>query len=120
MPVKLNHSRRKVKLEAEVRRMHTHTVVFKSGSAEEDVAVLARGGLTTKAIADATGLSESQAQYRILKAQREIGTRFRRDFRQGSELAMRAIQAIAPEVREEIQDKVTPKFLILAENRLNQ
>jgi hypothetical protein len=117
MPVK---SKKSSKLEAEVKRMHTQTVVFKSNSEEEDVAWLARTGWTTKAIAATIGVSEAQAQYRILKAQRQVGVRFRSEFRNGSPLALKAAKAVEADVRAEIQEKVTPKFLPSALNRLNQ
>ena len=108
------------KIQEEAKGRHTHIVIFKSDSEEEDVAVMARVGLTTKAIADATGLSESQAQYRVMKAQKKVGTRFRAEFRNGSPLAMKAVAYVAPEVRAEIQRKVTPHFLPLASSRVNQ
>lgn len=111
------------KLQKAALRLHTHIVVFKAGSEEERVAVMAQAGLTTNAIADKTGLTAHQVQYRILKAQREVGqhgVRFRQEFRNGDGLATLAVEAIAGAGRKRIQREVTPKFLAQAVTRINQ
>ena len=40
-------------------KMHTHIIVYKRGSEEETVTIMAQAGMTTKAIAEALGLPES-------------------------------------------------------------
>jgi len=101
-------------IDKEARKLCTHTVVFTDAT---DVLVAVRGmqGRTTKSIAHELGISESQAQYRIMKAQNSLKTRFRRDYRDGTgEVAkkmLRATEAIGMAV---VERKVAPKFIPFA------
>ena len=108
------------KLQQEALKLHTHIVVFRANSVEETVAAMAQGGATTKAIAKAVGMSQHEAQYRITKAQREMGVRFRTEYRNGGGLFDEAMSAILRSARARIQKNVTPKFLPLASSRVNQ
>ena len=113
-------------LQERAARLHTHTVVYRSKSLEETVAALAELGWSTKAINQYitarfnAELSPSAVQYRISKAQRSIGTRFRRDYRNGGPMAIAAARAAIDLARKDIQERVAPKFLPLASSRLDQ
>ena len=100
--------------------MHTHIIVYKRGSEEETVTIMAQAGMTTKAIAEALGLPESQAQYRIAKAQRAIGVRFRQEYRSGHGFSNLALSAITKPACARIQKHVAPMFIPLASSRINQ
>jgi DNA-binding Lrp family transcriptional regulator len=87
---------------------------------EETVAAMAQFGQTTRAIAERTGLSAAQVQYRVSKAQNTMGTRFRADFRNGSDMAQTVMKTHMGAARSVIQKNVTVKFVPLAASRLNQ
>jgi DNA-binding NarL/FixJ family response regulator len=107
-------------IKAQALKLHTHVVVFKSNSMEETVAAMAQFGQTTKAIAERTGLSPAQVQYRVSKAQNTMGTRFRSDFRNYSEMAQTVMKTHMGTARNVIQKNVAVKFMPLAASRLNQ
>lgn len=93
------------------RSLCKHTVVFTDTI---DILVAVRGmqGRTTKAIATELGITESQAQYRVLKAQRSLGTRFRRDYRSGTgQLATAMLRATEKIGIEMVEKKIAPKFI---------
>lgn len=105
------------KIEKQARKLATHTVVFTVGTKSQSVARLALQGLTTRTIADELGISESAAQYAILKAQRSLGvdTRFRRDYRNGaSPLARRMMRSTENLARQFVSRQIAPKFIRLA------
>jgi hypothetical protein len=104
-------------LKKQALKLHTHVVVFKQNSKEETVAAMAQFGQTTKAIATTTGLTPAQVQYRVSKAQNEMGRKFRSEFRNGSVIAVRVMKAHLGEAREVIQKSVAPKFVPLALSR---
>lgn len=92
-----------------------HTIVF---TEKTDMLVVVRGmqGRTTKAIARELGITVSQAQYRILKAQRSLNVKFRADYRGGdgeiAQTMLRATERIGlGYVRKEIAPKFTPDAL---------
>ena len=104
------------KLQKAAGKLHTHTVVFKTGSDEDIAAQLAMGGQTTKAIMLETGLTECQVVYRLHKA----GVK-RADFRNGtSPVARRALPYIMKLAAVEVKEKIAPKFAPFAAARLNQ
>ena len=114
-------------LEKKAARFHTHIIVFKRGSEETRCAIKAMIGKSTKRIAREMGISESMAEYRILKAQRAMGVRFRQMYRNGGgngnsgrDLADYAEAAMEKRTSRIIQRNVTPRFLPLASSRLNQ
>ena len=104
----------------EALKMHTHVVIFKRDSEEERVAIKAQAGKTTKAIAREMGMTVSEAQYRILKAQRLMGVRFRAEYRNGGGCADLAERAIAKKASRRIQQHVTPKLLPYSVSQINQ
>jgi len=95
-------------------KTHRHWLVFSADSQETQVAVWAQCGLSTRAIASKANITVAQAQYRISKAQRAVGAKFRADYRNGSELAYAAADFLAPRLRKVIMDTVAPKFMPLA------
>lgn len=107
-------------IKAKALKLHTHVVVFKSSSMEETVAAMAQFGQTTKAIAERTGLSAAQVQYRVSKAQNTMGIRFRSSFRNYSDMAKLVMQTHMGAARNVIQKNVAVKFVPLASSRLNQ
>lgn len=98
------------RIKKEARKFCRHTVVFTDAT---DILVAVRGmqGRTTKAIAKELGITESQAQYRILKAQNSMKTKFRSDYRNGNgavaQLMLQATEKIGMRV---IRNEVAPKF----------
>ena len=92
------------------RRLHTHTVVFDPDSLDELCVVKAICGKTTKCIARETGLTTSQVQYRIIKAQRAVNAKFRSDFRNGNEMSKLAETAIRKPARAYVRTTVAVKF----------
>ena len=104
------------KLKEAAVRLHTHTVVFKTGS-DEDIAVrLALCGQSTQAIMEETGLTESQVIYRLHKARVT-----RALYRNGTgEFARRVLPVITKMAAVEVKEKIAPKFAPFAATRLNQ
>jgi len=91
-------------------QMRRHTVVF-TKTLDRLVLVRALQGLTTKAIAAETGLSEAQVQYRILKAQRSQNTRFRNDYRSGQGSLVKAMLKATTSFGETlVRHKIAPHF----------
>jgi len=102
------------KIKKEARKLCRHTVVFTDTS---DVLVAVRGmqGRTTKAIARELGITESQAQYRILKAQKSVGAKFRADYRGGNgPIASQMLKATERIGRAVIRSQVAPQFIPFA------
>lgn len=104
-------------LEAKARQLRTHTVVY-TDRVDILAAVLAMQGQTTKSIALELGITESQAQYRIKKAQDTLKTRFRSDYRNGvgkfADYVRRTTQRRAQQV---VSNQIAPVFAPLAANR---
>lgn len=101
------------KIKKEARKLCRHTVIFTDAT---DILVAVRGmqGRTTKAIAHELGITESQAQYRILKAQKSLNTRFRSDYRNGTgAVALQMLKATQRIGMKVIRDEVAPKFIPL-------
>jgi len=107
-------------LQKQILKLHTHVIVFKKDSIEELVAIKAQAGKTTRRIAEETGLTEAQVQYRISKAQNELGISFRKEFRNGGGFSDIAEEAIAQAASQRIQKQIAPKFLPFADSRVNQ
>jgi len=102
------------KIEKEARKLCTHTIVF-TDITEKLVAVRAMQGRTTRAIAAEFGLTPSEAQYRIIKAQKSLKTRFRADYRSGEgKLAARMLQATTDIAMQVVEKKVAPQFVPFA------
>lgn len=100
-------------IEKQARQMRRHTVVFVGQDAE--VAALAMMGRTTKSIAKELGLSDSQVQYRIAKAQKTQGTRYRSDYRNGAGVvAIRVQNTCLRFALRQVSRNVSPKFRGLA------
>lgn len=102
------------KIKRTASKLRTHTVVFTDVT---DILVAVRGmqGRTTKAIAHELGITESQAQYRILKAQKTMSTRFRADYRGGTgKIAMQMLKATERIGMKIVRQDVAPKFIPLA------
>lgn len=102
------------KLEKEARKLCTHTIVF-TDPTEKLVAVRAMQGRSTKAIAQELKITESEAQYRVTKAQKAMGTYFRADYRNGTgsvvRKMMRATESIGLRV---VERQIAPKFIPFA------
>lgn len=97
-------------LQTTAKRLHTHKVVF---TAQDDVecAIRALLGQSTVAIAAATGLSESQVQYRVSKARIN-----RWEFRNGqSWMAKQMIRQMRPVASSHVANHIAPQFSHLAE-----
>jgi len=102
------------KIETEARKLCRHTSVFTDTT---DVRVAVRGmqGRTTKSIARELGLTESQVQYRILKAQKSVATKFRADYRNGDgPIAMQMLKATEKIGMGIVRQQIAPKFVELA------
>ena len=101
-------------IEKAARKLCRHRIVY-TDIGEALVAVRAMQGRSTRAIAHELGVSEGQAQYRVMKAQNTLGTRFRADYRSGTgpvaKKMLRATEAIG---MREVQTKVAPKFIPFA------
>jgi len=67
-------------IDARARKLCRHTVVY-TDVTDIEVVVMALQGRTTKSIARELKITPSMAQYRILKAQRSLNTRFRNNYR---------------------------------------
>jgi len=102
------------KIKKEARRLCTHIIVF-TDVTDKLVAVRAMQGRSTKAIAKELGVTESEAQYRIIKAQKSLKTRFRRDYRNGEGVVaakmLRATEHIGLAV---VERKIAPLFVPFA------
>lgn len=102
------------KIKQEARKLCTHTIVF-TDLTEKMVAVRAMQGRTTKAIAQEFGITESEAQYRILKAQKSVNTRFRADYRNGDgAVAQKMLKATEQIGLQVVERKIAPKFIPFA------
>lgn len=107
---------RTTKVAREARKLCRHTICYTDAQSRL-IAARALQGITTKAIADELGITESQVQYAILKAQRSQGVdvRFRRDYRNGdSPLARRILQSTKDIALDVVSRKIAPKFVRLA------
>jgi DNA-binding Lrp family transcriptional regulator len=102
------------KIEREARKLCRHKIVYTDIS-DIMVAVRAMQGRSTKAIAAELGVSETQAQYRVMKAQDSMGTKFRSDYRNGTgaiaKKMLRATEAIGIRV---VERQIAPKFIPFA------
>ena len=101
------------KIKKEALKLCRHTVILTDAT---DILVAVRGmqGRTTKAIAKELGITTSQAQYRILKAQNSLNTRFRADYRNGTgAIALQMLKATERIGMKVIRDDVAPKFIPL-------
>jgi len=102
------------KIEKAARKLCTHTVIF-TDITDKLVAVRAMQGRTTGAIAHEFGLTKSEAQYRITKAQKSLNTRFRADYRNGEgELAAKMLAATTNIARQVVEKQIAPKFIPFA------
>lgn len=102
------------KIEKQARKLCTHTIVF-TDLTEKMVAVRAMQGRTTRAIAQEFGITESEAQYRIIKAQKSLNTRFRRDYRNGDgKVAQKMLRATEQIGLAVVEKQVAPKFIPFA------
>ncbi len=102
------------KIDRAARKMCRHTIVFNDAV---DALVVARSmqGRSTRAIADEFGLSESQVQYRVMKAQNSLKTKFRADYRTGkSKVAQQMLHATERLALGVIRKQIAPKFIPLA------
>jgi DNA-binding NarL/FixJ family response regulator len=98
----------------EARKLCTHTIVFRDPM-EQLVVARALAGRTTASIAEEFGLTESQVTYRIVKAQRSLGARFRYEYRHGSTPLARAMAAATERMAIRlVTTKIMPKFRKLA------
>ena len=81
---------------------------LESAVLEVQVLIRARNGWSTRAIAEATGLSEGQVNYRIKKGE-GVGTR--KEFRDGTSwVSQAAMNATARGIVTEIAKNITPKY----------
>lgn len=98
------------KIAKEARKLCTHTIVF-TDFTEKMVAVRAMQGRTTKSIAREFGITESEAQYRIIKAQKSMKTKFRRDYRSGTgRIAERMLKATEQIGLHVVEKQIAPQF----------
>lgn len=101
-------------IDKKARRLCTHQIVY---TKFVDMLVVARSmqGMSTKAIANETGLSESCVQYRILKAQHSVNLKFRADYRNGDgPLVARMLKSTEKVALDYISDVIAPQFVPLA------
>jgi len=99
--------------------MHTHLVVFKAGSDEDYVARYGMLGISTKAIAAKTGLSEGQVQYRLSKG--GVKRAGKDGYRNGTNpFAKRVIAAGVRMAAAEVAKRIAPKFAGVSESGINQ
>lgn len=101
------------RIKREARKLCRHTVIFTDAT---DILVTVRGlqGRTTKAIAKELGITESQAQYRILKAQKSVGTKFRSDYRNGTGTVAQKMLRITEGIgMKYVRNTIAPKFIPL-------
>lgn len=102
------------RIKKEARKLCRHTIIFTDVT---DILVAVRGmqGRTTKAIAAELSITESQAQYRILKAQKSIGTKFRADYRGGTgAIAQKMLKATERIGMGVVREQIAPQFIPLA------
>lgn len=108
------------KIDNKTGRFCHHTVVF-TDKADILCAVRAMQGRSTASIAEELDLTFSQVTYRIIKAQRSIGTRFRSAYRDGtSDMAKRMIRATQQFGITQVQNLVAPKFIPFAANGVSR
>jgi predicted transcriptional regulator len=101
-------------LNAQAKMIRTHIVIFQDNT-EILAAVRAMQGRTTKSIAEELGITESEAQYRITKAQRAMGTFFRRDYRSGLGAFSKFVdKATTQRAREIVAQNVASQFAAYA------
>ena len=102
------------RIKKEARKLCRHTIIFTDST---DILVAVRGmqGRTTKAIARELGITESQAQYRILKAQKSMKTKFRADYRGGTGgIAQQMLKATERIGMGVVRNEIAPQFIPLA------
>lgn len=101
------------KVAREARKLCRHTICYTDAESRL-IAARALQGITTKAIADELGITESKVQYAILKAQRSLGedVKFRRDYRNGKSRQM--LQATQKAALAIVSRRITPKFVKFA------
>lgn len=101
-------------IKKEARKLCRHRIVFTDIS-DVLVAVRAMQGRSTKAIAAELGVSETQAQYRVMKAQNSLKTKFRADYRNGTgpvaRKMLRATESIGMRV---VSRQIAPQFIPFA------
>lgn len=101
-------------IEKQARKLCRHKIVYTDIS---DILVASRAiqGRSTRAVATELGISESQAQYRISKAQRRLGVKFRADYRNGTgAVAKRMLKATEQIAMKFVRNEVAPKFIPFA------
>lgn len=117
MKSRISNIRRSTKIQVNgaVLKRHTRHKIVYDGSIVGDIEVvmLAMSGMTTKAIAQETGLSPTQVQYRISKAQRgeglEIG--YRAQWRSGSSPWLKQFRRVVqPAMAHHIKTTLPKKF----------
>lgn len=98
------------KIDQRARKLCTQTVVY-TDLTDAMVLVRALAGRTTKAIAREFKLTESEAQYRITKAQKDAGTYFRADYRNGtSTIAQEMLHATEAIGLSHVRKTIVPRF----------
>lgn len=98
------------KIDRAARKLCTHTIVF-TDSTDKLCAVRAMQGRSTKAIAAELGITLSEAQYRIIKAQKSLNTRFRRDYRNGDGAVVRKMMKVTEGIGMScVERQIAPKF----------
>lgn len=101
-------------IKREARRLCRHRIVFTDVS-DVLVAVRAMQGRSTKAIAAELGVSETQAQYRVMKAQNSMKTKFRADYRNGTgAIARKMLRATEQIGMRVVERQIAPKFIPFA------
>lgn len=101
-------------IEKEARKLCTHTIVF-TDPVSKRAGALALRGISTKAIAEELGITMHEAQYRVDKAQKSQGYRYRAAYRNGSTpLAKKMLRATEDIALHEIERNVAPQFIPFA------
>lgn len=107
------------KIQKAARSLHTHTVVFKTGSDEDHAVRYAMCGQTTKAIAAKTGLTEAQVQYRLTKA--KVKRTGKDGFRNGTNpFAVKVLNYGFKLAKSVVADEIAPRFAGVGATRINQ
>lgn len=100
------------------KRMHTHTVTYQTVE-QIMVAVRAIQGRSTRSIAAEFGITESKAQYWIMKAQNTLGTKFRAEYRSGNgDIARAMIKSTERTASAIVRSQITTKWAPFAARRV--
>lgn len=95
-------------MEKEARALCNHTIVYTDPESKR-IAMMALKGKTTKRIAMALGVTESTAQYRIQKAQRRLGVRFREAYRSGGHTSRKLERML--DRMDRVSDRIAQRFV---------